>query len=302
MMSSIPMPCSQSAYTTRPENGARTFAPRAVSIVTPFAAQLIEMLMRIDRVILKHAREIGDQGLDCLLFSMQPRQFLVAALHLLGERRQGRAPLVPGSLEIGYLTAGIVLQGFELLRLLIDLGDQILQARLLGADLVDPRRPLPGEITVIRQGPAHLSRVGLIQQQPHFIAPPEQVIGTYLRCERGALGLQCRPGAALLGAKVVALALRSLFRRVEALEPAALLGDAELRLTQTRAEGIALLELAPQSAGQIRDALAHGREFGLRLDRILGARILGGRTRIRGGGRRTGGGRLNAHRQYSERS
>ena len=47
------------------------------------AAQLtIDMLVRIHREVLEHAREVGDQGLDRLLLSLQAGEFLVPALHL----------------------------------------------------------------------------------------------------------------------------------------------------------------------------------------------------------------------------
>ena len=49
------------------------------------------------------------------------------------------------------------------------------------------------------------------------------------------------------------------------LEPPALCGDAEIRLAQARAQGIALLELGPEPAGELGDARAHGRELGFRL-------------------------------------
>jgi len=108
----------------------------------------------------------------------------------------------------------------------------------------------------------------LIQKKPHLIAAPEHVFRAHLGRERGALGVERLARAVLLGAKLAALVLSGLNRRIETLEPPALLGDAEIRLSQARAERIALLELGTQPAGQVRNTLADRGELGLRLGGI----------------------------------
>jgi hypothetical protein len=138
---------------TRPKYGARTFAPRAVSIITPFsaprsaaigarlliagrhlsrdrprqlAAQLIEALLRVDRKILQHPREIGDQGFDGLLLALQPRELLIAALTCFVERGKSRGAFGRACSSSSISPADVVLEGLE-----------------LGGRLVDSPRPIP---------------------------------------------------------------------------------------------------------------------------------------------------------------
>ncbi len=95
---------------------------------------------------------------------MQTGKLLIAARHLVGERRQRRRAVGARMFQCGHLGAGVGLEGLQLLALLLDLRDQLLQAQNFTLDGVDFAAAFPGEVAIVGERAAEAGGVALIQQ------------------------------------------------------------------------------------------------------------------------------------------
>ena len=104
-------------------------------------------------------------------------EFLIAARHLLGERRQRSARVGARVLQARHFVGRVALESLQLRALLLDFRDQLCRRADLSVDGVDFAAAFPGEISIVGERAAETGRVALVQQQLELFLPADHVRG-----------------------------------------------------------------------------------------------------------------------------